>query len=191
MPVPIMKLKKLSCVLAALLICAEAGMAQGGKCTLKLAELAQPAELRGFRVGMTMEEVRARLPKSRFPRADEFGFASMNIFPDYEPGIDKKSFEGVRTVSLDFLDNRVSAVWVGYDKTFKWQTVDEFVQGITAALKLPDSWRTKFRSRLLDCADFTVAVIPVGESPSVKITNDAARALLDERKAAREEAEQP
>ena len=186
-----MMLKKLSHVLVLLMICASAVVAQGGKCTLKLAELAQPAELRGFRVGMTMEEVRARLPKAQFPRADEFGFASLNIFPDYETGIDKKAFEGVRTISLDFLDNRVTAVWIGYDKTFKWQTIDEFVTGITAALKLPDSWRTKFRNRLLDCADFTVAVIPVGESPSVKITNDAARALLDERKAAKEATEQP
>jgi hypothetical protein len=186
-----MMLKKLSRVLLLLMICATAAIAQEGKCTLKLAQLEQPAELRGFRVGMTMEEVRARLPKAQFPRADEFGFASLNIFPDYEAGIDKKSFEGVRTVSLDFLDNRVTSVWIGYDKTFKWQTIDEFVQGITAALKLPNSWRTKFRNRLLDCADFTVAVIPVAESPSVKITNDAARATLDERKAAKEETEQP
>jgi hypothetical protein len=182
---------KLSRALTLLMICATAATAQGGKCTLKLAELAQPAELRGFRVGMTTEEVRARLPKAQLPRANEFGFASLNIFPDYEAGIDKKAFEGVRTVSLDFLDNRVTAVWIGYDKTFKWQTIDEFVQGITAALKLPNSWRTKFRNRLLDCADFTVSVIPVGESPSVKITNDAARALLDERKAAKNETEQP
>jgi hypothetical protein len=191
MPVPIMMLKKLSHVLLLIIICASAAVAQGGKCTLKLAELAQPAELRGFRIGMPVEEVRARLPKAQFPRADEFGFASLNIFPDYEAGIDKKAFEGVRTVSLDFLDNRVTGLWIGYDKTFKWQTIDEFVQGITAALKLPNSWRTKFRSQLLDCADFTIAVIPVGGSPSVKITNDAARATLDERKAAKEETEKP
>ena len=184
-------LKKLSRVLLLLMICAGAAAAQDGKCTLKLAELAQPAELRGFRVGMTVDEVKARLPKAQMPRADEFGFASLNVFPDYESGIDKKAFEGVRTISLDFLDNKVSGVWLGYDKTFKWQTTDEFVAGITAALKLPNSWRTKFRNRLLDCADFTIAVIPVGESPSVKITSDAARALLDERKAAKEETEQP
>ena len=186
-----MMLKKLSRVLLLMMVCAGAAVAQGDKCTLKLAELTTSPELRGFRVGMTLEEVRARLPKAQFPRADEFGFASMNVFPDYEQGIDKKSFEGVRTVSLEFMDDRVTAVWVGYDKTFKWQTIDEFVAGITPALKLPNLWRSKFRNRVLDCADFTVAVIPVGESPSVKITSDAARALLDERKAAKEEAEQP
>ena len=184
-------LKKLSHALLLTVICACAAVAQDAKCTLKLAELAAPAELRGFRVGMTLEEVRARLPKAQFPAADEFGFASLNIFPDHEHGIDKKSFEGVRTVSLEFLDNRVTSLWVGYDKSFKWQTVEEYVGGIAAALKLPDHWRTKFRSRLLDCADFTLAVIPVGESPSIKITSDAARTLLDERKAAKEEAGRP
>ena len=186
-----MTLRKLSHVLLLMTICAGAAVAQGGKCALKLAELTTPPELRGFRVGMTMEEVRARLPKAQFPPADEFGFASLNIFPDYEQGIDKKSFEGVRTVSLEFLDNRVTAVWLGYDKTFKWQTIDEFVAGITPALKLPDLWRSRFRNRLLDCADFTVAVIPVGDSPSIKITSDAARTLLDERKAAKEETAEP
>ncbi|HKQ54001.1 MAG TPA: hypothetical protein VJT74_16615 [Pyrinomonadaceae bacterium] len=174
-----------------MIICACAAVAQDGKCTLKLAELTTSPELRGFRVGMTVEEVRARLPKAQFPRADEFGFASLNIFPDYEQGIDKKSFEGVRTVSLEFMDNKVSAVWLGYDKTFKWQTIDEFVAGITPALKLPNLWRSRFRNRLMDCADFTVAVIPVGDSPSIKITSDAARALLDERKAAKEETVEP
>lgn len=182
--------KKILRVLLLMMVCAGAAAAQGDKCTLKLAELTTPPELRGFRVGMTLDEVRARLPKAQFPRADEFGFASMNVFPDYEQGIDKKSFEGVRTISLEFMDDRVTAVWIGYDKTFKWQTIDEFVAGITPALKLPDSWRSRFRNRLLDCADFTVAVIPVGESPSIKITSDAARALLDERKAAKEEKEE-
>lgn len=186
-----MGLKKLSQALLLMMICAGAAIAQEGKCTLKLAELATSPELRGFRVGMTLEEVRARLPKAQFPTADEFGFASLNIFPDYEQGIDKKAFEGVRTVSLEFLDNRVTALWVGYDKTFKWQTIDEFVAGITPALRLPNRWRSRFRNRLLDCADFTVAVIPVGDSPSLKITNDVARTILDERKAAREETGKP
>lgn len=184
-----MMLTKITLSLILLMACANLIAAQDGKCALKLAELPAAPELRGFRVGMTVEQVKARLPKFQLRHPDEFGFTSLNIFPDYEPGIDKAAFAGVRTVSLDFLDGRVFLVWIGYDKTFKWQTIDEFVSGIGAVLKLPDAWRSKFRTRLLDCADFSVAVIPVGESPSLKISDDAARALLDKRKAAREEAE--
>ena len=140
-------------------------------------------------MGMTIDQVKARLPNVRLRPTDEFGSTALNIFPDYETGIDKAAFAGVRSISLEFVDGRVSSVWIGYDKTFKWQTLEEFEAGMTTALKLPNAWRTKFRTRLLDCADFTVAVIPVGESPSIKINDEAARELLEKRKAAKEDAE--
>lgn len=168
-------------------VCAAQG--QESRCQNKLADLPLAEELRGFRNGMTLEQVKARLPKLQVRPADEFGMISLNIFPDYEAGIDKAAFAGVRTISLDVLDGRVFSVWVGFDKSFKWQTLDEFAKGITAALKLPDIWRTKFRTRILDCADFTVSIIPVGESPSVKITDNTAKGLLDKRQAAKEEAQ--
>jgi hypothetical protein len=184
-----MKLKKLFFTVTMILTCTCAAVGQESKCAVKLAELPSAAELRGFRVGMTVEQVKARLPKLQVRPADEFGITSFNIFPDYESAIDKTAFEGVRSVSLDVLDGRVFSVWIGYDKTFKWQTIDEYVAGITTALKLSNSWRTKFRTRLLDCADFTVAIIPVGESPSIKIIDKAAKELLDKRQAAKEEAQ--
>lgn len=182
-------LGKLALTLILLMTCAGAVVAQEGKCALKLSELPSAPELRGFRIGMTVEQVKARVPKLQLRPADEFGFTSLNIFPDYEPGIDQAAFEGVRTVSLDFLDGRVSSIWIGYNQTFKWQTINEFVSGITTALKLPDAWRSKSRNRLLDCADFALAVIPVGESPSLKISDEAARELLDKRQTAKEEAQ--
>jgi hypothetical protein len=166
-----------------------AAIGQEARCMVKLADLPAAQELRGFRIGMTTEQVRARLPKVQVKPADEFGLTSLNIFPDYEHGIDKTAFEGVRTISLDLLDGRVYTLWLGYDKTFKWQTIDEFATGIAASLKLPNTWRTKFRTRLLDCADFTVAVIPVGDSPSIKIMDSAAKELLDKRQAAKEDAQ--
>lgn len=184
-----MKPKEFVLAISLILACACATTGQESKCPLKLADLPSAPELRGFRVGMTFEQVKARLPKLQVRPADQFGVSSFNVFPDYEPGIDKTAFEGVRTISLDLLDNRVFSIWIGYDKSFKWQTIDEFVAGITPALKLSNSWRSKFRTRLLDCSDFTVAVIPVGESPSIKITDNAAKELLDKRQAAKEEAQ--
>lgn len=182
-------LKKLVFTLTLICACACVLVGQESKCALKLAELPTAPELRGFRAGMTVEQVRERLPKLQVRPADEFGFTSFNIFPDYEPEIDKKAFEGVRSITLDVLDGRVFSVWIGYDKSFKWQTIDEYVTGITTALKLSNSWRSKFRTRLLDCSDFTVAIIPVGESPSIKIVDKAAKELLDKRQTAKEEAQ--
>jgi len=183
-----MALKKLTLILALLITCSLPLSAQE-KCSLKLSELPTLPELRGFQLGMTIDEVRARLPKVQIRRADEFGFTSFNIFPDYETAIDKKTFENVRSISLEFLDGRAATVWLGYDQSFKWQTVEEFTEGITSALKLPGAWRTKFRTRVLDCADFTLTVVPVAGSPSLKITDEAARELLEKRKAAKEEAQ--
>jgi len=182
-----MHLKHLAAIFILIIVCACAASAQEAKCSLKLAELPSIPELRGFSLGMTIEQVKARLPKLHLNPADEFGFTALNIFPDYETGIDKAAFESVRSISLEFLDGRVSLLWIGYDKTFKWQALDEFTAGMTTALKLPNSWRTKFRTRLLDCADFSIAVIPVAESPSLKIIDEAAREQLEKRKAAKEE----
>jgi hypothetical protein len=184
-----MRPNKLFFAISFIFACISSPAAQENRCTLKLAELPAPQELRGFRVGMTLEQVRARLPKLQVPPQDEFGFTSLNIFPAHEPGIDKAAFEGVRTISLDLLDNRVYSLWLGYDKSFKWQNTDEFAKGMAAALKLPEAWRTKFRTRVLDCADFTLSVIPVGESQSIKIVDNAAKDLLDSRQAAKEDAQ--
>jgi hypothetical protein len=184
-----MKFNKFTFAISLILACACAAIGQESKCTLKLADLPSAPELRGFRIGMTFEQVKERLPKLQVRPANEFGITSFNIFPDYEPQINKTAFEGVRTVSLDLLDGRVFTLWIGYDKSFKWQTIDEFVAGITPVLKLSNSWRSKFRTRQLDCADFTVTVIPVGDSPSIKITDNAAKQLLDKRQAAKEEAQ--
>jgi hypothetical protein len=181
-----MHFKHLAAIFILTVVCACATSAQEAKCALKLAELPSIPELRGFSLGMTIEQVKARLPKLQISPADQFGFTSLNIFPDYLAGIDKAAFDGVRTISLEFMDGRVSSLWIGYDKTFKWQTLDEFTAGMTTALKLPNSWRLKFRTRLLDCADFTVAVVPVGESPSLKFTDETARVLLEKRQAAKE-----
>ncbi len=183
-----MNFKRLALILISLFACIFSVSAQEAKCSMKLADLPSIPELRGFHMGMTIEEVKARLPNVRLRPADEFGSTALNIFPDYEKSIDKAAFAGVRSISLEFLDGRVTSVWIGYDKTFKWQELEEFEAAMTAALKLPNAWRTKFRTRLMDCADFTVAIIPVGESPSIRISDEAARELLEKRKAAKEDA---
>ena len=184
-----MKLRRSSLSLSLILIWACAASAQESKCTLKKSELPSIPELRGFHLGMTIEQVKARAPKVQLRPADEFGSTALNLFPDYETGIEKTTFEGVRTISLEFLDGRVLSLWIGYDQSFKWKTPEEFVPGFTNALKLPEAWRQKFRNRLLECADFSVSVIPVGGSLSIKLTDEAAREILEKRKAAKEESQ--
>ncbi len=137
---------------------------------------------------MTTEEVTKRVPQVKFGRTDEFAVSKTSINPDFDPRIDKASFTGVRTVSLDFLDGRLTSLWLGYDPTFKWRTPDEFVKGISQALRLPNAWNQwRVRGQRLRCADFEMTVSPLGEGPSFRILDLSAEETIAARRQAREE----
>jgi hypothetical protein len=164
--------------------------AQESKCALKLSELPESSELFGFRAGMTTEQVKTRVPQIVFGKANEFGLSQTSISPDFDPRFDKASFAGIRTVSLDFLDNRMTSIWFGYDHTYKWQSVPDFVKGISQSLKLPNAWTTwKTRGQRIVCADFEMTVTIVGEGPSFHIADLSADQTIGARRQAKEELE--
>jgi hypothetical protein len=162
--------------------------AQDNQCTVKLSDLPDAPELFGFRMGMTTQQVKARIPQVAFGRVNEFGVSKTSINPDFDPRIDKSTFAGVRTVSLDFLDGRTTSLWFGYDGSFKWQTVPEFVQRISQSLRLPAAWGPwKTRGRQLSCADFHMTVSYVAEGPSFHIIDETAEQTIVARREAKEE----
>lgn len=171
------------------LICAANVFAQNTQCSLTLSDLTNAPELFGFRIGMTTDQIKARVPQVVFGRVNEFGLSKTSMNPDFDPRIDKSTFSGVRTVSLDFLDGRVTSVWLGYDSSFKWQTVPDFVKGISQSLHLPDAWKPwKSRGQQLSCADFHATVSIVAEGPSFHLVDETAERSLLARREAKEEA---
>ena len=58
---------------------------------------------------------------NRFGGTDPFGVSKTTINPYFDPNIDKTKFEGVRSISLDLLDERLTSLWIGFDETFKVQ----------------------------------------------------------------------
>lgn len=170
------------------LLYAVAVCAQNNPCSLKLAELPNPPELMGFRIGMTKDDVKDRIPQVAFGKTDDFGVSKTSINPDFDTRIDKSKFPGIRTVSLEFLDGRLSSLWLGYDGSFKWSSVPDFVKGISQSLHLPDSW-TEWRTRgqRLRCDDFQMTVVPVAEGPSFRIIDQKAEQIIAQRRAAKEE----
>ena len=165
-----------------------AAVAAQNQCTTKLADLPQPPELCGFHPGMTVEEVKARVPQIKFGRTDDLGVSKTTINPYFDPSIDKTNFENVRSVSLDFLDGRVTSLWLGYEETFKWKTIDEFVKRITQALRLTGEWTAKGRGQQLRCADFELSVSIIAGGPSLRILDLAADKTLATRRQAKEDA---
>jgi hypothetical protein len=141
-------------------------------------------------MGMTTAQVKGKVPQVLFGSVNEFGLSKTSINPDWDPRIEKSAFAGVRTISLDFLDGRITSLWLGYDSSFKWQTVPDFVNGISQALRLPDAWNSwKSRGQRLRCGDFQMVVTTVAGSPSFHITDTAAEETLTARREAKEEQE--
>ena len=150
----------------------------------------RPTELKGLHLGMTMEQVKAQIPQITFGRTDALGSSKTTINPEFDPRTESATFQDVRTVSLDFLDGRLVSLWIGYDRNFKWTTVDQFVKGISTALKLPTTWAPwKSRGKQLTCADFQLTVSLIAESPSFRVLDRASEETWAARRIAREEEE--
>ena len=168
-----------------ILLLAQSASAQ---CTKKLAELPAAPELLGFRLGMTKEKIKVRVPQTQFGHTDPFGVSKTTINPYFDPTIDKTKFEGVRSVSLDLLDERLTSIWIGFDETFKVHTAEEFIKLISQSLQLPENWSSwKSRGQQLRCADFQLIVQTVAGGPSFRLIDNGAEDTVAARRQAKEE----
>src|SRR5215213_6209905 len=158
------------------------------QCTKKMSDLPAAPELLGFRLGMTKEQIKARVPQTKFGPADPFGVAKTTINPYFDETIDKTKFEGVRSVSLDLVDEKLTSIWIGYDENFKAHTAEEFIKLISQSLQVDGNWSSwKSRGQQLRCADFQLIVTTVANGPSFRLIDTAADNLVAERRQAKEE----
>lgn len=176
-----------------LLVLTSAAFAQegqtGGQCALTPSQLSQMPELKGLRPGMTVEEVKALAPSLEMGPQDDFGLSKTSFSPDFNPKLNKAAFQGVRTISLDFLDGRVSSIWIGYNDSFKWKTIEDVVKALTQSLKLPNAWEAKGRGQQLTCGGLEIAVTMVAGSPTLRITDEPARKTWEQRRSEKAESE--
>lgn len=105
-------------------------------CMLKLDEA---PSLRGFRLGMTAEQVKSRLPSAAVNKGS-FGHTALTVYHHQlkELGQD---YTGVNYIELRFMDERVSSVAVEYDGNVRWRSPEEFAAKLSESLKLPSAWR--------------------------------------------------
>lgn len=169
-------------LLSVVLIGTTAASAQRPTCSLKIDQLPDSAELRGFRLGMTYDQVKARVPQVKFGPADEFGVAKTTINPYFDPRIDKTGFADVRSISLDFLDGRLVTLWIGFESTFKWQTLDEFVAQMSKSLNLPAAWSSKRGGRQLSCDGFSAFASLVAGGPGIRLADENAQEIIATRR---------
>jgi hypothetical protein len=179
---PISNIKKTFWLLLVALSAVTTPSAQQSSCSAKIDQLADAPELRGFHLGMTYDQVKARVPLIQFGRADQFGVAKTSINPSFGPQFDKASFADVRTISLDFMDGKLVTLWIGYESAFKWQKLDEFVAGMSKVLNLPAAWSPKSGGQQLVCDGFSLFASLIAGSPGIRISDDAAQETIANRR---------
>jgi len=158
------------------------------QCTKKAAELPAAPELYGFRLGMTREQVKTLVPQTRFGHTDDFGVAKTTINPHFDSSIDQTKYEGVRSISLDLLDERLTSIWIGFEETYKVHTEEEFVKLLSQSLQVPANWSSyRSRGRQLRCADFQLIVTTVARGPSFRLFDVSAEDTIAARRQAKEE----
>lgn len=159
-----------------------------GQCTQKIATLPAAPELLGFRLGMTRDEIKELVPQTLFPKADHFGVVKTTINPHFDPKIDQKKFEGIRSISLDLLDDRLTSLWIGYEDTYAIKTVDSFVTSISKSLQVTGNWSSwKSRGQQLRCSDFQLIVSTLAGGPSLRVLDFAAEDTIAARRQEKEE----
>lgn len=183
-----MYFKKPLAIIAVLFACALSAPAQENKCALKIAELKQAPELYGLRLGMTTDQARAVVPAIQISPKDDIGFATTSFSPDFNPQMDKAAFAGVRTVSLEFLDGKLFTLWIGFNSSYKWKTLEEFVPGMSMALGLPPgAWAVSSARQTLECSDVQLVASMIAQGPSIRLTDKNVKELWEQRRTEREE----
>ena len=120
-------------------------------------KMEQSPELRGFRLGMSLQDIQKRFPGFPTVSANQFGLATVEVSNTYVRNvIDRPAGEnvislvsassfpelsGVKHVELKLLDGRLTEVTVYYPDDIKWKSADEFVQKTGEGLKLNGTWK--------------------------------------------------
>lgn len=183
-----MSFKKIFTISALLIACAASASAQASKCNLKLALLKPAPELHGLRIGMSFEQVKGLMPWVEAGRDDDLGFSTTSFSPDFNPKIDKAAYAGVRTVTLEFLDDKLFTIWIGFNDSFKWKTLEEFLPGMSAELGLaPGVWSPDSSKPDIECDDFELTAQMIGQGPSFHLIDKNAREQWEERRTQKEE----
>lgn len=165
------------------------------KCSLTLAQ--SPA-IRGLKLGMGVEEVLRQFPgssdephiRNALSMADkEFGIARFAV--SARPQASESRFAGINGLSFEFMDSRLSSLWVQYAGP-EWRSIDEFISRLSEPLNLPgpNAWEPSNLSiqKTLKCAGFEMRAF-VGESSlsSLLLRNPAADQIVKERQSAEKE----
>ena len=143
-----------------------------GRCQLRVE---QSPEVRGLRLGMTLEEVKKRYPALEIPAADEASGTDIEV-NKYGPnwrGDLGFNLEGVNRINFSSVDGRVSRISIHYERKPERISREEFSSLLSETFNLPS-----FIDRL-ECYDFRViayaGMVDYGLGPELYLEDVAAQ----------------
>lgn len=123
----------------------------------------QSVVVRGFYLGMTEDAAKKRYPKIIFFKdLDVVGLTSWTLPPSGSSDdiFTESEREGLESVQLKFFDKKLSQIKIVYNGFTEWDSLKEFTDASSKALKLPlaDGWQktSDENSIKIVCKDFYV-----------------------------------
>lgn len=162
-------------------------LAQEGGCSLGVSG---SPRLRGLRLGMTAAQLSERYPRLPALKADEFGQVKATFASLKE--VDEAAFEGVESVNVNFVDDRLVAFSIFY-KAAPFDSMDQFLAQLRESLKLPGPWAGEgYAPRRLSCDGFRMEAGPASYyvhwlSPYIKLWEPGAEDVVERRAAEKRE----
>ena len=171
--------------LAFVFVCAIAAICVAQECTLKSE---QAPAVRGFRLGMTTDEVREKVTGvGGLDKADELGMTETTVYPFQMKS--KDDAQGLQSVRLRFLDKRLTDIELRYDGSARWDGIDQFAARVSESLQLPQMGKGRFgflnrRTRALECGGFHVRAALVEDDRGVlTLSEGGVKEIVEKRKA--------
>lgn len=160
----------------------------------------QGPEIRGVRLGMSMEQLKTMFPDEMNRRKIVDAVAESKQGENYGAGrldlpIDRADarWKGVNYLSIRFVDERVTSITISYVGP-EWKNADQFVAKLSDGLRLPSSaWKIDNQHGQLECDGFRVQAFTASGSAesSVHVFDTKAPEVIEERReAAREKVRQ-
>jgi hypothetical protein len=171
--------------LALVFVCAGAFDSEAQECSLKPE---QAPMARGFRLGMTTDEVREKVTGvGGLDRVDELGITDTTVYPFQMKS--KDDAQGLQNIKLMFLDKRLTDIELRYDGSTRWDGVEQFAAKVSESLQLPKMGKGRFgflnrRTRALECGGFRVQAALVEDDRGVlTLSEGGVREVVEKRKA--------
>ncbi len=144
-------------------------------------------QLRGLRLGMKSAEVVLKVNGLRIPAANEFGFSRATI-KLVDLGKRNAVFKGLLAGSFEFVDGRLTSIFLVYDDSVIWNSLEEFLAKVSESLGIPSSWQANpqnTRLKSINCGDlrFTGGFDYIGYKlrPLLMVRDSRADALVTSR----------